>query len=158
MEVNYHAPLLVRRSLDVFAPPQMVWDWISRVELWQHWHPEIGGSKWLGPPGANGAFKLRLRKVVGIVGRVETWEEQKRIGWVADFWWTTWRQVFEIEGDFRSTTVLAEGSLQGKMYSVAAVRTLGLGQLARTNELWLGALKTQLESEKFRVGQRANEG
>ena len=157
MEVNPHSPLLVRRSLDVFAPPQMVWDWISRVELWQHWHPDIRGSRWLGTPGVNGEFRLRLRTVVAVVGRVESWEERRRIGWVAGFWGTTWRQEFEIEGDFRSTTVLVEGSLEGKMYGIAAVRALGLGQLARTNETWLGALKTQLESEKFRASQRADQ-
>ena len=150
MDVNRSAPLFVGREIDIFAPPEMVWDWLSRVELWPDWHPDISNSRWLDAPGINAAFKWRLRKVVSITARVETWDECREFGWTGNVWSSTLRQVFWIDGDFRRTRIAAEGSLEGPGCGFSPLRAVAGGQLARTNELWLGALKTRLESEKLR--------
>ena len=153
MEVNYHAPLVLRRELEVFAPPQMVWDWVSRVDLWKDWHGDISQSVWTGTPGPHGEFRLRIRKVLGVAAKVESWYEPRELGWVGYSWSTTWRQVIRLDGDFRRTLVRIEGSVEGRVYDYAPVRSVVSGQLVRLNEMWLGSLKTQLESEKFRAGR-----
>jgi hypothetical protein len=150
MDVNMDAPLVVRRQIEVFAPPEMVWDWLSRVDLWQDWHPEVSSSKWLGQPGLNGPFKWRLRKVIGITAKVDSWDELRELGWTGRIWSTKITQVFRIEGDFRRTVIVSEAAMEGAACRFAPVRALALGQLERTNELWLGVLKTKLESEKFK--------
>lgn len=150
MEDSRSAPLFVRREIDIFAPPEMIWDWLSRVELWPDWQPDISYARWLDAPGIDAAFKLRLCKVVGITARVKKWDECKEFGWAGNFWSSTLQQVFRLDGDFRRTRIVAEGSLEGSGYGITPLRAIAGGQLARSNEMWLGALKTRLESEKVR--------
>lgn len=158
MEVNPGAPVIVRGEIEIFAPPEMIWDWLSRVDLWKDWHPEITNSRWLARPGINAQFKWRLRSVLGITARIESWEEQRELGFIGQSWSTTLRQVFRMNGDFRRTHIRAEASVEGPGYGFAPLRAVIGGQLARTNELWLGALKTKLESEKFKgQGRSTNE-
>ncbi len=151
MDVNRNAPLVVRREIEIFAPPEMIWEWLSRVELWQDWHPEISRSHWAAGQGPNGVLKWRLRKVIGVTAQVESWHEQNEIGWVGHAWSTTVRQVFRIRGDFRKTRIVTEASVEGPGFGFPPLRAVVQSQLERTSELWLGALKTKLESEKTRV-------
>ncbi|GEM_PF-1215614 len=151
MNINHDAPVTVRRQIEVFSPPEMVWEWLSRVELWQEWHPEISGSRWLEGRGRNGLFKWRLRKVVGMTCRMESWQEMREVGFVANAWSSTVRQVFRMDGDFRRTRVTAEASVEGPGYGLGLLRSAVQSQLERTNELWLGALKTNIESERVRA-------
>ncbi len=150
MEVNLSAPLIVRGEIEIFAPPEMIWDWLSRVDLWKDWHPEITNSRWLARPGIDAQFKLRLRSVLGITARIESWDEQRELGFIGQTWSTTLRQVFRMNGDFRRTYILSEASVEGPAYGFAPLRAVIGGQLDRMNGLWLGALKTRLESDKFR--------
>ncbi|MSQ07929.1 MAG: SRPBCC family protein [Dehalococcoidia bacterium] len=155
MEINHNAPVRVRGEIELFAPPEMVWDWLSRVDLWQDWHPEITNSRWLNRPGMNAEFKWRLRAVLDITSRIESWEERRELGFSGQVWSTTLRHVFRLDGDFRRTRVLSEASVEGSGCGFAPLRALISGQVARTNDLWLGALKTRLESEKFKGRDRS---
>ena len=160
MEVNRRAPLVVRKEIEIFAPPEMIWEWLSRVDLWQDWHPEISSSRWLAGRGVHGTFKWRLRKVLGVTCQMESWNELSELGWVAQVWSSTLRQVFRISGDFRRTRIVAEASIEGPGYGFAPLRSAVQTQLERTSELWLAALKTKLESEKVRtsIGSTAASG
>ncbi len=146
--MDFDAPVRARHEIEVFAPPEMVWDWLSRVELWADWHPEIVASAWLGESGLRGSFKYRVRKVLPFRCRVEVWRESREIAWASGNWFWKTRHAFHIRGDFRRTTIISEAWADGPVPSNRLSRGMFLDELNRVVETGLGALKTRLEREK----------
>ena len=125
----------------------MVWDWISRVDLWSDWHPEIDASRWVSNEG-QGIFSIRVRKVLSLTSRIETLRVEREFGWESDLWFSTTRHVFRIDGDYRRTMITCETWAEGPL-----ARWAGFGGVFRNELNWvietgLGVLKTRLESEK----------
>jgi hypothetical protein len=156
MQVNQGAPVMVRHEIEIFAPPEKIWEWLSRVDLWEDWRQDVSGSYWLNGRGGTASFKWRLRKLFGITARVEAWDEEREFGWTGQFWISTLKQVMRIDGDFRRTRIVMESSVEGALVRPAPLRAMVRSQLNRTNEIYLGSLKTKLEAEKPRdeTGQR----
>ena len=146
MQVNDQAPIYIRREITVFAPPEKVWDWLSRVDLWQDWHPEIAASYWLDDHeegGPQARFKWR-QGPVSVTSLIESWDVLREIGWVGRAYSVVVRHVFRLEGDFRRTHIVSEQSMEGPPLSLMLPVIRGLA--VRTSETWLAALKTRLES------------
>jgi hypothetical protein len=155
LRVNERAPIYVRREITVFAPPEKVWDWLSRVDLWQDWHPEIAASYWLedggygeqsrrgGQGGQHARFKWR-QGPVRVTSLIESWDVSKEIGWVGHAYSAIVRHVFRMDGDFRRTHIVSEQSIEGPPASL--MKPLMRGLAVRTSETWLAVLKTRLES------------
>ena len=141
------AAIKAHHEIEVFAPPKMVWDWISRVDLWSDWHPEIDASKWVSDEG-QGVFSVRVRKVLSLTSRIETSREGREFGWESRFWFSTTRHVFRIEGDFRRTTITCDTSAEGPLARWAGVSGVLQDQVSWFIETGLGALKTKLEIAK----------
>jgi hypothetical protein len=146
MRVNEQAPIYIRREITIFAPPERVWDWLSRVDLWQDWHPEIAASYWLGDSdegGPRARFKWR-QGPVRVTSLIESWDVEREIGWVGHAYSAIVRHVFRLEGDFRRTHIVSEQSIEGPPITLVGPVIRGLA--VRTSETWLAALKTRLES------------
>jgi hypothetical protein len=146
LRVNEQAPIYIRREITVFAPPEKVWDWLSRVELWQDWHPEIAAAYWLddgGEGGPQARFKWR-QGPVRVTSLMESWDVRREIGWVGHAYSAIVRHVFRLEGDFRRTHIVSEQSIEGA--PVSLMRPIIRSLAERTSETWLAALKTRLES------------
>lgn len=141
------AAIKTRHEIEVFAPPGMVWDWISRVDLWSDWHPEIDGSKWVSVDG-RGAFSLRMRKVLSLTSRIETSREEREFAWESGLWFSTTRHVFRIDGDYRRTTITCETWAEGPLARWFGISGMFHSEVNRVIETGLGVLKTRLESEK----------
>ena len=155
MSINLQAPIVIRREIDIFAPPNLVWDWISRVDLWPDWHPEVSSSRWLGNPGLNGRFKWR-KSLLGVPSIVTRWREALEFAWSGTAWGITSHQVFLLDGDYKSTRIICEQSVEG---FGARVLTPVVRHLAeRWSEMWLGALKTRIEQAHERGARRPGQG
>lgn len=155
MRVNEQAPIYIRREITIFAPPEKIWDWLSRVDLWQDWHPEIAAAYWL-DDGREGGPRARFKWRQGpvrITSLIESWDVWREIGWQGRAYNAVVRHVFRLEGDFRRTHIVSEQSIEG--FTASLMRPIIQGLAERTSETWLAALKTRLESLHERSsGQR----
>jgi len=141
-------PLYLKHEVEIFAPPQIVWTWLSRIELWADWHPDISGTRWLEDRGANATFKWRIKKLLGLPARIDSWRERREIAFTAKAWLTTARHRFRIDGDFRRTRVVCEAFAEGGAASSLLLQPLLERQMDRVNQTWLGVLKARLEAEQ----------
>ena len=125
----------------------MVWDWISRVDLWSDWHPEIDDSKWVSDEG-QGVFSLRMRKVLSLTSRIQTQRVEREFAWESAIWFSTTRHAFRIDGDYRRTTITCETWAEGPLARWAGLSGMFQNEVNRVIETGLGVLKTRLEREK----------
>lgn len=149
MEINEDAPVVLRHRIEIFAPPEKVWDRLSRVELWDEWRHDVSGSRHVSGEGEGSVFRWRHRKIFRMTAKFRSWKSLRELGWTSHPFGSTFKQVVRISGDFRKTTVTAEASMEGRMVSNSILRSLFESQINRTNEIWLGALKTRLEYGKY---------
>lgn len=145
---NQNAPFTGSYKIDVFAPPEKVWDWLSRVEMWASWRQDVTSSYWVRGEGPNGTMKWRLRGVLGFTARVEAWRREREMRWEAVSYGTRVWHALRIDGDFRRTLVTLEVAGHGGLLRFYPTRALFTHHVNRSNEIWLGALKTKLEAGK----------
>ena len=141
------AAIKAHHEIEVFAPPEMVWDWISRVDLWSDWHPEIDDSKWVSDEG-QGVFSLRMRKVLSVTSRIQAQRVEREFAWESAIWFFTTRHAFRIDGDYRRTTITCETWAEGPLARWAGLSGMFQNEVNRVIETGLGVLKTRLEREK----------
>jgi hypothetical protein len=145
---NPRSTFAAQYHIDIFAPPDRVWDWLSRVELWSEWRQDVSSSYWLQRDGQDRMLKWRLRGVLGFTGQVVRWRREKELAWDAVSYGARISHVIRIDGDFRRTLVDLEVEGRGGLLSVFLLRNAFRHQFHRSNEIWLGALKTKLEAGK----------
>ncbi|MFW6175172.1 MAG: SRPBCC family protein [Chloroflexota bacterium] len=145
MRINEDAPIVLRHEIDIFAPPEKIWQHLSQIEVWREWHPDIHDAHWV--PSDNGSqmdFQWRVG-MFKVKSRIESWIETEEIGWSGSSWLAHGRQVFYIDGNYKSSRVWSEASIEG--FLVVALRGKAELLLNRFGGTWLGALKTKLEAE-----------
>ena len=104
-------------------------------------------SKWVSNEG-QGVFSIRVRKVLSVTSRIETFRVEREFGWESVLWFSTTRHVFRIDGDYRRTTITCETWAEGPLAHWAGFGGVLLNEVNRVIETGLGVLKTRLESEK----------
>ncbi len=135
-------------DIEIFAPPDKVWDWLSRVDMWSSWRHDVSNAHWVADPGERGIFKWRLRKMIGFTAKVIEWRRERGIRWQATSYGANLLHDLKIDGDIRKTHVSLEISGSGGPLRFLLTRALFLRQLDRSNQVFLGALKTKLEAGK----------
>lgn len=148
MDINENAPVVLHHEIEIFAPPEKVWDRLSRIELWDEWRHDVSGSQHVSGTGEGAVFRWRHRKLFRTTATVQSWKSMRELGWTAEPPGGTFRQVVRLSGDFRKTTVTATASMEGRIVGNPILRSLFENQINRTNEIWFGALKTRLEYGK----------
>jgi hypothetical protein len=146
--VNPTKSFVAQYHIDIFAPPDKVWDWLSRVELWADWRQDVSSSQWLRSDGQDRRIKWRLRKLLGFTARVVSWRREREMVWDAVSYGARISHVIRIEGDFKRTSVDLEVLGHGGVLNVYLLRNAFSQQLNRSNEIWLGSLKAKLEAGK----------
>jgi hypothetical protein len=147
MQFQIEPPVLVRREIDIFSPPELIWEWVHRVDLWAEWHPYVSSS-WLIDDGQIGArFKWR-RKLIGVQSEITAMRPGKEFGWRGWAWGLELQQSFWMDGDFRSTRLVTEQRVDGRGASLLA--PLVERYAAGWAEVWLAVLKTRIESQHER--------
>lgn len=135
-------------EIEIFAPPDKVWDWLSRVDMWTSWRQDVTCAYWINGQGQNGTLKWRLRKMLGFTANVAVWRREREMSWHATSYGTRVDYSLMIDGDYRSTVVRMDVYGDGGLLKFLPTRVLFLHNLNRSNEIWLGALKTKLEAGK----------
>lgn len=148
MQIDDRAPVVAHHEIEIFAPPEKVWDWLSRVDLWASWRQDVSSAEWVEGYGPNATIKWRVGKLMGVTARVESWSETRELGWRAGIYGGEMLQVLRMSGDFKRTFVTSDLSCTGGLTRLRLTRAYLRSRLNRTNEIWLGSLKTKLEAGK----------
>ena len=148
MRNNFQPDFSAQYEVKIFAPPDKVWEWLSRVDLWTSWRQDVSCAYWINGEGQNGILKWRLRRLIGFTANVAIWKREREMMWEAVSYGTRVNYDLRIDGDYRSTRVALDVSGKGGLLSLFAIRSLFSHQLNRSNEIWLGSLKTKLEAGK----------
>lgn len=135
-------------QIKIFAPPDKVWDWLSRVDLWTVWRQDVSCAYWVRGKGKNGTLKWRLRRMIGFTADVAVWKREREMRWEATSYGTHLVYDLRIDGNYRGTDVNLSVTGNGGLLRFFATRALFSHQLNRSHEIWLGALKTKLEAGK----------
>lgn len=145
---NHDAAFNARYKIDVFAPPDLVWDWLTRVDLWANWRQDVTSSYWVSGKGERGTLKWRLSKLLGFTATVDVWREEQEMRWGAVCYRTHIEHVLRIDGDHKRTIIELEVIGDGGVLRLYPFSILFKRRVNRSNEIWLGALKTKLEAGK----------
>jgi hypothetical protein len=72
-EIDHRAPVKSASELEVDAPPEVVWDVLTRFEDWPSWNPDVKSMSFQGAlePGSEFRWKAGPAKVVSTLQRVE---------------------------------------------------------------------------------------
>lgn len=135
-------------EIEIFAPPDKVWDWLSRVDMWASWRQDVSSAHWAEGEGNTRVLKWRLRKVLGFTASVDVWAREREMSWEAVSYGTHIGHSLLIDGDYRSTRISLDVIGSGGLLRFLPTRLLLAHHLNRSNEIWLGALKTKLEAGK----------
>lgn len=79
-------PVHVRNALDIAAPPEVIWAWLIRAQLWPSWYPNSANVRFIsGPqPDLDLGTKFRWRTFgVTIDSTVMEFVPPERIAWDA---------------------------------------------------------------------------
>ncbi len=148
MYINPAAPVIARHEIEIFAPPEKVWDWLTRVDMWHTWRQDVSSARVIAGRGLNSIISWRHRKLLRITARVDAWSELREFGIIARPLGSDVRQVFTLNGDYRKTMIRSVTSVDGPMARPRLLHPIFRSQVNRTNEIWLGALKAKLEAGK----------
>jgi hypothetical protein len=148
MQIDTRAPVVARHQIEIFAPPDKVWDWLSRVEMWPSWRQDVSSAHWVNGGGANGIFKWRLRSLFGFTAQVQTWDAEREFSFRCSSYGSRLLQVIRVRGDLKNTSVTSDMSIAGGLVRFPPARYVIREQMCRSVEIWFGALKTKLEAGK----------
>lgn len=147
MALNDEAPVAIRREIEIFCPPEVIWEWIRRVDLWSDWHPEISSSRFVEGQAVGARFKWR-KNLLGVRGRITSSRPGREWSWTGSYRKIGVSQAFYLDGNFRSTRVLTVVAFEGPPTRLLGPLLRWYG--SRWCEIWLGVLKTRLESQHER--------
>ena len=73
MPANENAPVRAAAEVEIGAPPQVVWEVLTRFENWPNWNPEVKSMSFPGPlaPGTEFRWKSGPGTIVSTLERVE---------------------------------------------------------------------------------------
>ena len=157
LALNGEAPVVIRREIEIFCPPEVIWEWIRRVDLWSDWNSEISSSWMIDEEAIGARFKWR-KKLLGVGGRITSSRIGREWAWAGSYRKIRVSQTFHLDGNFRSTRVSTVAVFDGALARVLSPLLRWYG--SRWCEIWLGTLKTRLESqhERNRSGKGGSGG
>ena len=73
MSANENAPVRAAAEVEIGAPPQVVWEVLTRFEKWPNWNPNVKSMSFPGPlaPGTEFRWKSSPGTIVSTLERVE---------------------------------------------------------------------------------------
>ena len=94
MPANENAPVRAAAEVEIGAPPQVVWEVLTRFENWPDWNPEVKSMSLPGPlaPGTEFRWKSGPGTIVSTLERVEAPNYIAWRGWTLTIdayheWW-----------------------------------------------------------------------
>ena len=73
MTPNGNAPVKTSAEIEIEAPPQVVWEVLTRFENWPNWNPEVKSMSFAGPlaPGSEFRWEAGPGTIVSTLDRIE---------------------------------------------------------------------------------------
>jgi uncharacterized protein YndB with AHSA1/START domain len=91
---NGNPPVKSTAEIDIAAPPQVVWEVLTRLENWPNWNPAVKSMSFAGPlaPGSEFRWKAGPGTIVSILDRIEppryiAWRGRTLMISVYHEWW-----------------------------------------------------------------------
>jgi hypothetical protein len=141
------APVKSRVEMEIAAPPEVVWDVLTRFKDWPEWNPDVKSMSFEGPVAPNSEFRWKAGPGT-IVSTLERVEEPRYIRWrgrtlsisAVHEWW-----LEPIDGGTRLETEESFSGLLARLFRGQLQKTLdkslheGLEHLKRYAESRSGA-------------------
>lgn len=135
--VDEHAPIKSKGSIIVSAPPNTVWNFITDINRWSSWRPEVSASHLDGSLAAGTPFSWTVDGT-GIKSQIAAVDGKKRIAWTGHAMGLTAIHVWMIEPiSPGKTSVRTMETMKGFPSSLF----YSSADLQKTNEKWLSDLK-----------------
>ncbi|HZS24771.1 MAG TPA: SRPBCC family protein [Gaiellaceae bacterium] len=122
MRVDESAPVIVRRSATVAAPPAVVWALLAGIEDWPRWQHEVEYARLSGPLEPGTTFRWKAGRF-GIRSRLEEVEPERSIGWSGGALGVHARHSYRLEPAEGGTLVSSEESWSGLLPRVLPGRS-----------------------------------
>lgn len=131
----------VVNELAIAAPPQIVWAWLVRADLWPAWYSNSSGVQYLNPADRQLFSGCRFRwKTFGVslVSEVKEFVEGRAIGWDARCWGVSAYHVWLLLPTDTGCLVRTEETQNGLIARLADL--LMPDRMHRYHQLWLLSL------------------
>lgn len=132
------APVVVRLQMEVAAPPERVWEVLTRVEEWPRWHPGAGFAVLAGElePGTPLRWRMDGMRIASVLVEVDP---PRRLAWTLRTLGGRGFQRWSLEAlEDGGTRVWTEESWEG--VAVSLLRRTLRRTLLLSREAWLEGL------------------
>lgn len=150
----------VVNRIEIAAPPQTVWTWLTRAAGWPDWYPnsssvriEGGGEGGGGELSPGARFRWRTFGV-GIRSQVQEFEPFERMAWDGQGFLLDVYHAWLIEPRGDGCRVLTEETQNGLAARLQAA--VMPGRMNRGHQVWLERLKEKAEGQKLPARSRSD--
>lgn len=142
MSINPNAPVVSNGEIEIAAPVEKVWNIMSSVEQWPHWHPKVRWAELRGQlyPGTRMFCKYGSMTIASVVQEVEY---QRYLSWKSKMLGMSCNHVWILDAVDGGTHVRTEESLEGPLAWL--LRGSAKKQLTRKIADWLKYMKAVAE-------------
>ena len=139
-----NCPIHVRNQLEIPGPPETVWAWLIRAQLWPKWYPNSANILFLSgkPPDLASGTRFRWKTFgVTVESTVLEFMPFERLGWDARRSGFDAYHAWLIQKNERGCYVLTEEVQRGSLARLS--RILRPSHMEEKHQLWLERLSAQ---------------
>lgn len=137
-----NAPVHCLLSVTIAAPPERVWNVLTRIDAWPQWFGAISDVQCNGAVQPGTAFKWKVSGAA-ISSVFHTVKQHERLGWQGKSMGATAIHNWKIEPLGKDSVVYMEESMDG--FLVKLLRKMMNRNVKTGGENWLQALKAECE-------------
>jgi hypothetical protein len=139
--INRRAPILLAGEIEIAAPPEVVWDVLTKIDAWPGWNPDVKVAALEGDLATGSVFRWKAgAKLTSTLTRVEP---HRMIAWTGKSMGLSAVHVYTLEPRHGATIVNTEESVEGllaRLFKRPLQRTMN-----KSIENGLNALKAEAE-------------
>ena len=139
--INRRAPILLAGEIEIAAPPELVWDVLSKIDAWPSWNPDVKAAALEGDLAAGSVFRWKAgAKLTSTLTHVAP---QRMIAWTGTSMGLNAVHVYTLEPRAAATIVKTEESVEGllaRLFKRPLQKTMN-----KSIENGLNALKAEAE-------------
>ena len=142
-----NSPVHVRNELAISSPPETVWAWLIRAQLWPTWYPNSANIMFLSGKPPDLYFGTQFRwKTFGITieSKVLEFVPYERLAWDAHGIGLDAYHAWLIQKNDQGCNVVTEESQQGWVAKLG--KTLRPNNMEQKHQVWLEELRDKAKS------------
>lgn len=141
-EININAPVNCRKTININAPKEIIWELLTDIDNWATWNSSISKARLNGNLEANATFNWKSEGV-NIHSTIHTVESNRFLGWTGKALGTYAIHNWSLNETNGQTIVSVEESMEG--FLVNLFRKTFSKNLEKGMEKWLNSLKQECE-------------